>query len=141
MRERRSGAAMTVAAAIGLVVALYLAATKLAGEPPVCGPLRGCETVASSSYSAVAGIPVAVFGVAFSVALLPLGARWWRTGDRRALLATYGLALLGCFVVAALTYLELFVIHAICIYCLVYAVTVVAVFALAAREIRRAADG
>ncbi len=128
-------------ATVGLLAALYLAVTKLAGQAPVCGPLQGCETVASSSYSEVAGVPVAVFGVAFSVVLIALTSRWWRTGDRRALLATYGLALLGCFVVGALTYLELFVIHAICVYCVAYAVTVVAVFALAAREVRRTADG
>jgi uncharacterized membrane protein len=135
---RRSGLPMTALAVIGLVLAAYLAVTKLTGGAPVCGPLQGCETVASSEYSEVLGIPVAVFGVALSIVLVALSAGWWRRADRRALLGAYGLGLLGSLVVAGLTYLELFVIHAICVYCVVYAVTVVAGFILAALAIREA---
>jgi uncharacterized membrane protein len=133
---RRSGLAMTILAIVGLVAAAYLAVTKLLGEAPVCGPIRGCEDVAASQYSEFMGIPVALFGVGFSVVLVGLSAIWWRTEDRRALLGAYGFGLLGCFVVAGLTYLELFVIHAICVYCVTYAVTVVAGFAVAAVTVR-----
>jgi uncharacterized membrane protein len=133
---RRSGLAMTVLAIVGLIVALYLAGTKLLGEAPVCGPLHGCEDVAASQYSEVFGIPVAMFGVGFSVVLAGLSIRWWRTADRRALLGAYGLGLLGCFVVAGLTYLELFVIHALCVYCVTYALAVVAGFIVAAATVR-----
>jgi uncharacterized membrane protein len=129
---------MTALAVIGLVVAAYLAVTKLTGDAPVCGPLQGCETVASSEYSEVLGIPVAAYGCAYSIVLIALSAAWWRGADRRALLGAYGLGLLGSLVVAGLTYLELFVIHAICVYCVVYAVTVVAGFVLAALAIREA---
>jgi uncharacterized membrane protein len=69
--------------------------------------------------------------------LVGLSIAWWRTADRRALLGAYGLGLLGCFVVAGLTYLELFVIHAVCIYCVTFAVTVVAGFLVAAATVRR----
>jgi uncharacterized membrane protein len=127
---------MTALAVVGLAVAAYLAITKLTGGAPVCGPLQGCETVASSEYSEVLGIPVAVYGVAFSIVLVALSAAWWRRLDRRALLGVYGLGLLGSLVVAGLTYLELFVIHAICVYCVVYGVTVVAGFVLAALAMR-----
>jgi len=132
---------MTALAIIGLAVAAYLAVTKLMGGAPVCGPLQGCETVASSEYSDVLGIPVAVYGVAFSIVLVALSAAWWRRADRRALLGGYGLGLLGSLVVAGLTYLELFVIHAICVYCVVYAVTVVAGFVLAAIAMREPSQG
>ncbi len=50
---------------------------------------------------------------------------WWRRGDRRALLLAYGLLLLGTLFVAYLTYLELFVIHAVCAWCAAYAVATV----------------
>lgn len=128
---------MTVLAIVGLIVAIYLTATKLLGQAPACGPIHGCEDVAASAYSEFRGIPVALVGVAFSIVLLGLSIAWWRTADRRALLGTYGLGLLGCFVVAGLTYLELFVIHAVCIYCVTYAVTVVAGFLVAAATVRR----
>jgi uncharacterized membrane protein len=127
---------MTLLAVIGLVVAAYLAITKLTGGAPVCGPLQGCETVASSEYSEVFGVPVAVFGVGFSIALAAFAAAWWRWSDRRALLGAYALGLLGTLVVAGLTYLELFVIHAVCVYCVAYAVTVVSGFLLAVVAMR-----
>ena len=128
---------MTVLAIVGLVVAIYLAVTKLLGEAPACGPVHGCEDVAASPYSEIAGIPVALVGVAYSIVLVGLSVVWWRAADRRALLGAYGLGLLGCFVVAGLTYLELFVIHAVCVYCVTYAVTVVAGFAIAVATVRR----
>lgn len=135
--NRRSGLAMTILAIVGLIVAIYLTATKLLGEAPACGPIRGCEDVAASPYSEIFGIPVALVGVVFSIVLVGLSAAWWRSADRRALLGAYGLGLLGCFVVAGLTYLELFVIHAICIYCVTYAVTIVAGFAIAVATLRQ----
>jgi uncharacterized membrane protein len=115
---------------------VYLAVTKLLGEAPVCGPIKGCEDVAASAYSELFGIPVAVFGVAFSLVLTGLCIAWWRRADRRALLGAYGLGLLACFVVAGLTYVEIFVIHAICVYCVMYAITVVAGFVVAALTVR-----
>jgi uncharacterized membrane protein len=138
MSERRRWASVLVVLAVaGIAIAGYLAATKLSGEVPVCGPLRGCETVNTSEYSEVAGIPVALAGVAYSVFALVVSLVWWRGGDRRALYVLYGMGLLGLLAVAYLTYLELFVIGAVCVWCVGYAVTVVggwltAVFALRA---------
>jgi uncharacterized membrane protein len=129
---------MTVLSIVGLIVAIYLAGTKLLGEAPACGPIRGCEDVAASQYSEVLGIPVALFGVVFSVVLVGLSIGWWRIADRRALLGAYGLGLLGCFVAAGLTYLELFVIHAVCVYCVTYALTIVVGFVIAAATLRAA---
>lgn len=124
-------------ALVGLVVAAYLTAVKLAGGLPVCGPLEGCETVALSEYSEIAGFPVALAGVALSGVLLVLQVLWWRTGDRRPLLAAYGLGLFGVLFVAYLTYLELFVIGAVCVWCVAYAVVIVAGWVVAAHGLRR----
>jgi uncharacterized membrane protein len=129
---RASGLVAAAVAAIGLGAAGYLTAVKLAGTLPVCGPLRGCETVAQSSYSELAGIPIAAFGVGLSAALVVLQLVWWRRGDRRALGIAYGLGLFGIVVVAYLTYLELFVIHAVCVWCVTYAATVLLGWAIAA---------
>jgi uncharacterized membrane protein len=131
---------MTALAAVGLVVAIYLAVTKLTGGAPACGPLQGCETVADSPYSEWFGIPVAVVGVGFSIVLLALAGLWWRTSDRRALLGAYALGLIGCFVAAGLTYLELFVIHAVCVYCVMYAVTIALGFLTATLTVRATPD-
>jgi uncharacterized membrane protein len=140
----RSGIAMTVLAFVGLAVAGYLAIEKLSGGTPVCGPLHGCETVASSPYSEVFGIPVAVIGVGYSLVLVVASLAWWRSAEpgraHQALLAAYGLGLIGTFVVVGLTYLELFVIGAVCVYCVTYGVVVIAGFVIAALAVRGARD-
>lgn len=112
-------------AAVGFAIALYLSANALAGTVPVCLPGGGCETVAQSVYSHWFGIPVAFFGIVFSGLLLGLIAAWWRTGDRRFLLAGYAQGLIGVVIVLYLRYLELFVIGAICAWCVAYGATIV----------------
>ena len=123
--RRRSGLRLVLLAAVGTAVAVYLTLTKLAGVAPICGPSGGCETVETSAYSSVAGIPLAVFGIAFSIVIGAADLRWWLTADRRALVLVYVLGLAGTLVEAYLVYLELFVIHAICVWCAAYGVTVV----------------
>ena len=136
MTRGRNGSATTVLAVVGLLIAGYLAWTKISGGLPVCGPLHGCETVALSSYSELFGIPVAIFGFGYSILLGGLALAWWRRADRRALLGLYGLGLLGVLFVAYLTYLELFVIGAVCVWCVGYALTVVAGWITAALTLR-----
>jgi len=129
---------MLILALGGLAVAGYLLAVRLLGEAPACGPVKGCDTVAASEYSTILGVPVALFGVGFSLVLAAATVVWWRLGDRRALYAAYGLGLLGVVAAAYLTYLELFVIEAICVWCVTYAVTIVAGWVLAILAVRSA---
>ena len=77
-------------------------------------------------------IPVALFGVVFSAILFAACLAWWWRADRRALYVAYGLGLAGVIAVAYLTYLELFVIDAICVYCVTYAITIVTGWAIVA---------
>lgn len=136
----RFGRGMTGLALAGLGIATYLLAARILGEPPACGPVKGCETVAASEYATVLGVPVALFGVGFSVILVAACAVWWRRADRRALYAAYGLGLAGIIAVVYLTYLEIFVIGAICVWCVGYALTIVAGWAVAAVAALRTSD-
>ena len=136
----RFGAAMTVIAVVGLGIAAYLLASRVLGEPPACGPVKGCETVAASEYATMFGVPVALFGVGFSAILVTACVMWWRRAERRALYTSYGLGLAGIIAVAYLTYLEVFVIGAICVWCVGYAVMIVAGFAMAATAAWRTSD-
>ena len=121
----RLGGVMTALAVTGLAIASYLLAVRLLGEPPACGPVQGCETVATSKYATIGVIPVALFGVCYSIALVGACLAWWRRAERRALYVAYGLGLAGILAVAYLTYLELFVIKAVCIWCVSYGVTII----------------
>lgn len=121
----RTAAVLGTVAAIGATIALYLTIVKLTGGVPTCGPLAGCETVQSSSYSTLFGIPISAFGLGYQLAMLALVLGWWRSGDRRALLGAYLLGLTGVFVAAYLVYLQVAVIGAICTWCVAFDTTVV----------------
>lgn len=131
---------MTALAVVGLGIAAYLLTARILGEAPACGPVKGCETVSSSEYATVFGVPVALFGVGYSAILTFACARWWRRADRSALNASYGLGLAGIIAVTYLTYLEVFIIEAICIWCVGYAGTIVATWALTTAAAWRASD-
>jgi uncharacterized membrane protein len=117
--ERRLRLAALVLALAGIGVAAYLTYVHYAGLQPFCaGGSHGCERVQSSSYASVGGIPVALLGlvgyVGIAVALVAPG--------ERARLAAAALVVSGFGFSAYLTYLELFVIDAICQWCVASAV-------------------
>lgn len=125
------GIILAILDVIGLGIALYLSAVELSGGVPVCGPIHGCEEVARSEYSRIAGIPVAVFGVALSVVLLSLAVAWWKTDLYPLLLAHYGLSLAGVIFEAYFLYVQVFVIGAVCIWCTSYGLSLIARFGIA----------
>lgn len=125
------GLILAVLDVIGLAIAAYLSVVELGGGVPVCGPIQGCEEVARSEYSRIAGIPVAVFGVGLSLLLLGLAIAWWRTDLYALLLAHYGLSLAGVLFEVYFLYLQIFVIGAVCIWCTSYGLSLIARFVIA----------
>jgi uncharacterized membrane protein len=111
--ERTVRAAIAVLALAGAGVAAYLTATKLSGAAPVCAT-SGCETVQSSRYSELAGVPVAVLGLLGYLLLVGTAA------VRDDLAAALGAAIaLGAAVYAGyLLYVQASVIDAYCQWCL-----------------------
>ena len=118
--------AIPILALIGLGVALYLTYVETTQALAICGPVGDCNTVQSSSYAKLFGFfPVGLLGaLGFAAMLAAWGWQHWRS-DRLAKLAgpaLFGMALFGTVFSIYLTYLELFVIHAVCIWCLTSAV-------------------
>ena len=121
-------------AVVGGAISAYLAYNHLAGTPPVCvGGSGGCGAVQASRYSEVLGVPVAVIGV-FGYAAMLLAAL---VRDGRAAVFGVFFALTGALYSAYLTYLELFVIGAICQWCVASALVVAAYLILASLRLRR----
>jgi len=119
----------TFVAAFGIGVAGYIAVEAAGGDAPACiAGSSGCETVASSTYSHLLGVNIAVFGVVGYVLLLIASLL---RGDG-ARMAGFGISLIGFGYSVYLTYLELFKIEAICQWCVGSAVLMTILFGLAA---------
>jgi uncharacterized membrane protein len=137
MIYRMSAAVLSL---IGLFISAYLYLYKIGKIGTLACGTGGCETVQLSSWSQFAGLEVSLIGILGYVVLLALSlaalqprlsTRGWPT----ALLA--GLAGIGVVFAIYLTYLELFVIHAICRWCVGSAAIIIGIFILALLDRRR----
>jgi uncharacterized membrane protein len=139
MRHRQ---AIALLALVGLFVAIYLWLHALGyGGPIKCGT-GGCETVQASPYAWLFGIPVAFYGVVGYLAMLVVALIALRPAalpDPRWTTLLAALATGGVLFTAYLTYLELFVIHAICRWCVGSAVIITAIWIVALAALRRPA--
>jgi uncharacterized membrane protein len=124
--------AIAFVAVLGIGVASYIAIVESSGGTPAClAGGGGCETVASSTYSHVAGVNIAIFGIAAYVALF-LSAFFVNDPAR---FAGFAIALGGFGYSIYLTYLEIFKIEAICQWCVASAVLMTILFLLNAARL------
>ena len=115
----------------GLADSIYLTVTHLTGEDVTCLASSGCSEVLSSAYASVGNIPLGAFGalgyfVAFSLATLAAfgypRARTFLTVVVAGMLAT----------TLWLLYVQAFVLHAFCDYCLLSAALTLSLSAIVA---------
>jgi len=129
----------------GLAVAGYLAYVEIRDVPAVCGPVGDCNAVQNSPYALLLGfLPVGLLGVLGYVVILVawLWARLnWGGLARWATMALFGLTLFGTLFSLYLTCLEVFVIRAVCSWCLTSAVLMTLLLLLSIRPAVRALRG
>ena len=126
--------AVAVLSMVGLFISAYLLLFKLGVYGELACGTGSCETVQASEYATFLGLPVAGWGVVWYAGVFALAflstqaafseARWPPLA--LLVLATGGLAFSGY-----LTYVELFVIYAVCMWCVVSALITAAIFILA----------
>ena len=137
MRNRQ---AIALLALVGFFLALYLWLHQIGvGGELKCGT-GGCDTVQASRWAKVLGIPVAAYGVAGYAAILAVALAALQPAAlerRRPALLLAALATGGVLFSAWLTYLELFVIHAICRWCVGSAVTITIIWLVTLAGLRR----
>lgn len=112
------------------------------GASLVCGGSGGCNAVKDSIYANFMGVPLPIIGLASYLALFFLviaqnhqgiqGRSW----SPYIALTIFGFSLTGVLYSAYLTYLELYVIHAICQWCVASAIIMVAIFLLSIFNLR-----
>ncbi len=99
-------------ALLGLAIAIYLSYLELTGRKGICGPVGDCDEVQQSPYSTVLGIPIGFIGFLGYLAILI--AWFWKS--KRWLLPLF--LMIGTLFSLYLTFLEPFIIRAVCFWCL-----------------------
>ena len=136
MRHRQ---AIALLALIGFFIALYLWLHQIGvGGELRCGT-GGCDTVQASRWARQLGIPVALYGVVGYAVILAVALAALRPaalGNPRPARWLLALSSVGVLFTAWLTYLELFVIHAICRWCVASAVVMAAIWGVAIYGVR-----
>lgn len=115
---------------LGFLDATYLAVEHFRGVIPPCTILQGCEKVTTSEYSVIFGIPVALLGSIYYLAVMVLSILFLdRKNEKYFLYASY-LTIFGLLAAAYFVFIQLVIIKAICIYCMFSALTSTLLFIL-----------
>jgi uncharacterized membrane protein len=131
---------MALISLLGLLLGAYLSLYKFGYIGTLACSVGSCEAVQMSRWATLFGLPVATWGVGFYAVMLSLaiaGLQQRHDDSTRLSLATLVLAGWGVAFTAWLNYLEGFVIHAWCEFCLGSAALVVLLFVLAVVDYRR----
>ena len=119
-----------VTALVGFADASYLTVEHYAHQIPPCA-IGSCETVLSSSYSVVAGVPVALGGALYYLTILVLLMLYRDTKNEKILRAALAFTLVGFLFSVYFFIIQAFVLHAFCQYCLGSAFTSTTLFIVA----------
>jgi uncharacterized membrane protein len=123
----------------GIFIATYLTLYKLGVIGELSCSIGSCETVNTSKWSRFAGLPVAGWGVLFyvEVFIIAVIGTTARLADQRVISIILVIeSAIGVLFSAWLTYLELAVIHALCIWCVTSAVIVTLILLVSIADYR-----
>lgn len=134
--DKRLYIAMLCLALLGLAVATYMTIYKWTDNNTMCLGSGDCSTVNASKYSEVKGIPVALIGVLGYAAILGTLVFEKRASflkeffAENASLLVFGFALTGFLFTLWLIYAEIFLIKALCPFCLASQAVMTIIFIL-----------
>jgi uncharacterized membrane protein len=119
--------ASVVLSGLGVFISGYLVTKRFTGGSLACTRWAQCDVVNNSVYSQLYGVPVSVIGLAGYLLLLTLAlAALWteERAQRWTLLLSFVLSLGGVGFSIYLTYLEIYVIEALCAWCVASAIVI-----------------
>lgn len=133
--------AIALLAALGLADALYLLTIHWGWGQAVCLGVGECEVVNASRYSELFGVPVALLGALSYAALIATSIMILRgVLAEYARIAQFLIAAIGVAFSAYLTYIELFVLHSICPWCVLSAIIITAIAVLSGLQLREGGE-
>lgn len=118
-----------VVALIGFIDAVWLTVSYYRGHIG-CSIIAGCQDVLNSNYSSIFNIPVALLGALFYAFIMISVAHYLIHKSHLSLRVLKITPSIGFLVSLYLIYLQLYVIKAICIYCMLSAATSIIIFIL-----------
>ena len=116
---------------VGLLDASYLAVKHYTGTIPPCAIAKGCETVTTSQYATIGGVSVALFGAIYYLIILITSIALIDTGNNFLKKFLSKFSIIGLIASIWFVSLQLFVIKALCLYCIASATSSVAIFTVA----------
>ena len=119
-----------ILAGIGLIDSIYLYIFKISSNNAMCLGNGDCATVNASRYSELYGIPVSLLGILAYLAIIVLLIFELRNifTKENSNLLVFGVGLVGVLFSAYLTYIEYFVIYAVCPFCVASAIVMTVIF-------------
>jgi uncharacterized membrane protein len=113
---------------IGFLDAAYLAILHYRGMFLDCGPLMDCDVVMTSPFAVIGGIPLALLGALYYLAILLLTVAYYDRKQTFILRIIANLTILGFLTSLVLLYLQAVVIRALCFYCILSALSATGLF-------------
>lgn len=129
--------AFVIVAFAGFVDALHLTVSHFQSSPLNCNFLDGCDVVTSSEYATWGPVPVSLVGAIYYISAFFLSLTYITNKNERFLEIALGLSGLGFFASFWFVILQVFIIEALCLYCMISATTSTLMFIFAIMIIRR----
>ena len=133
---RRWLVALMFLSLLGVGDSAYLLWKYQAGESAFC-PANGCDLVTRGEYAQLRGIPLAALGLGGYLTLLALSVMATALGGRSLVGMIFAVSGIGVSVSAFLVYLQVAVIKAVCVWCILSAFTVASIFVLSVLLVRK----
>jgi uncharacterized membrane protein len=130
VQARNRRLVIIVLTVLGIFVAGYLSWSHYSGEPVYCGGSNSCELVNNSRFAFLGPIPVALIGLTGYIIILVLSLIPPKEDRQWPMLLIFAGALIGTMLQWYLFYIELFVLHAICFWCVTSQTLITSIFLL-----------
>ena len=125
-----TASAYFVISAVGLSDSLYITIKYYLNSAVNCSILQGCDKVLTSPYSKIFGVPVALLGVIYYLSVFTIILIYLKNKNKNLITLLLYLTLAGFLASLWFTYLQIFVIKTLCIYCITSALSSTALFVL-----------
>ena len=102
---------------LGFLIATYLTILHYKNALPPCAITHGCETVLTSKFATVFGVPLALFGSLFYTSVIAACILFYHNSKKIFAKAIFLIACWGIFVSIVLFYIQLAIIKNFCQYC------------------------